>query len=131
MSAVQAVWLGPVASLKPSCLSRVLVTVDDLEGCLQFDMLRTKHALQQAFRSLSGTLCLQGTGTADEMALEERTTISTEGCVIADVAIVRPRDPPPQLQASTSSQDSSAAPAEAQAGVRPAAHVLMTPPPQI
>ena len=32
----------------------------------------------------------QGTGTADEMALEERTTVATEGCVIADVAIVRP-----------------------------------------
>ncbi len=47
------------------------------------------------------------------MALEERTTISTEGCVIADVAIVRPRGPPPQLQASTSGQDGSAAPAEA------------------
>ncbi len=59
------------------------------------------------------TSCLQGTGTADEMALEERTTISTEGCVIADVAIVRPRGPSPQLQASTSGQDGSAASAEA------------------
>ena len=55
------------------------------------------------------------------MALEERTTISTEGCVIADVAIVRPKGPSPQLQASSSGQDSSAAP-EAQAEVRRAAH---------
>ena len=60
---------------------------------------------------------VQGTGTAEEMALEERTTISTEGCVIADVAVVRP---PPQgaitqqqqQQASTSEQDASAAPGQ-------------------
>lgn len=69
---------------------------------------------------------LQGTGTADEMALEERTTISTEGCVIADVAIVRQRGPPPQLQASASGQDRSAAPAEAEAGVRPFPAYLCT-----
>ncbi len=49
--------------------------------------------------------CTQGTGTADEMALEERTAVSTEGCVIADVAIVRPPAPagaPPGPRASTS-----------------------------
>lgn len=60
---------------------------------------------------------LQGTGTADEMALEERTTISTEGCVIADVAIVRPpRVPAPQQQqeAPGSDQETSVAPAEAE-----------------
>jgi hypothetical protein len=48
--------------------------------------------------------CVQGTGTAEEMALEERTTIATEGCVIADVTILRPPMPPNQAQASTSGQ---------------------------
>lgn len=51
---------------------------------------------------------LQGTGTSEEMALEERTTISTEGCVIADVAILRPPMPPNQAQASTSGQQMEA-----------------------
>ena len=61
------------------------------------------------------------------MALEERATISTEGCVIADVAIVRPSGPPPQQQASTSGQDGSAAPAEQQQeeGVRPQWHIAL------
>lgn len=40
------------------------------------------------------------------MALDERTTISTEGCVIADVAVMRPPQSPAQAaaqgQASTS-----------------------------
>jgi hypothetical protein len=61
---------------------------------------------------------VQGTGTAEEMALEERTTISTEGCVIADVAVVRPplkgaiTQQQQQQQASTSEQDASAAPGQ-------------------
>ena len=56
---------------------------------------------------------VQGTGTADEMALEERTTISTEGCVIADVAVVRPplqgAIAQQEQQAPMSEQDASAA----------------------
>ena len=62
------------------------------------------------------------------MALEERATISTEGCVIADVAIVRPSGPPSQQQASTSGQDGSAAPAEQQQEewVRPSGILLLT-----
>ena len=63
---------------------------------------------------------VQGTGTAEEMALEERTTISTEGCVIADVAVVRPplqgaipqQQQQQQQQASKSEQDASAAPGQ-------------------
>ena len=85
--------------------------------------------MQQASQDLilTGTPCLQGTGTADEMALEERTTISTEGCVIADVAIVRPRGPPSQLQASASGQEGSAAPADAASGVRSTSYVQEMP----
>ena len=33
---------------------------------------------------------LQGTGTADEMALEERTQLATEGIVVAAVEVTRP-----------------------------------------
>jgi hypothetical protein len=51
---------------------------------------------------------MQGTGTAEEMALEERTTIATEGCVIADVAVLRPPMPPIQVQTSTSGRPAAA-----------------------
>ena len=52
---------------------------------------------------------IQGTGTADEMALEERAVLALEGCVIADVAVVRPSRPSPQQQPAPAS-DASAAP---------------------
>lgn len=47
---------------------------------------------------------VQGTGTSEEMALEERTTISTEGCVIADVAVMRP----PQTAAQAAAAEGQA-----------------------
>ncbi|CAL8471521.1 g11063 [Coccomyxa elongata] len=46
----------------------------------------------------------RGTGTSEEMALEERTTISTEGCVIADVAVMRP----PQTAAQAAAAEGQA-----------------------
>ena len=52
---------------------------------------------------------IQGTGTADEMALEERAALALEGCVIADVAVVRPSRPPSQQRQAPTS-DASAAP---------------------
>ncbi|CAK0785256.1 hypothetical protein CVIRNUC_008462 [Coccomyxa viridis] len=51
----------------------------------------------------------KGTGTADEMALEERAALALEGCVIADVAVVRPSRPPSQQRQAPTS-DASAAP---------------------
>ena len=74
---------------------------------------RGRHKVQDSVHADSAAV-VQGTGTADEMALQERTTISTEGCVIADVAVVRPPlqgaiTQQQQQQASTSGQDASAA----------------------
>lgn len=57
----------------------------------------------------SKTSAIQGTGTADEMALEERAALALEGCVIADVAVVRPSRPSPQQQLAPIA-DASAAP---------------------
>lgn len=81
-------------------------------------------------------LCVQGTGTSDEMALEERTTIATEGCVIADVAVIRPPLTPAQAaaqaQASTSGRGPDAAAAAARRAARAAAaeaEALGQPPP--
>ena len=51
---------------------------------------------------------IQGTGTADEMALEERAALALEGCVIADVAVVRPSRPPPQQRQAPASDASAA-----------------------
>lgn len=73
---------------------------------------RGKHKVQDYVHADSAAV-VQGTGTADEMALEERTTISTEGCVIADVAVVRPplqgAIAQQEQQAPMSEQDASAA----------------------
>ena len=45
----------------------------------------------------------QGTGTADEMALEDRRNIATEGMVVAAVEVFRPSAPPSSSSSSSSS----------------------------
>ncbi len=48
---------------------------------------------------------VQGTGTADEMALEERTLLATEGIVVAAVEVARPPPPPPAESAADGAAD--------------------------
>ena len=47
---------------------------------------------------------MQGTGTADEMALEERTQLATEGIVVAAVEVTRPPAPSAAPDAAASEQ---------------------------
>ena len=81
-------------------------------GCASpvcYDKLAACHWGQVHVQGAAESSCsawgAQGTGTADEMALEERTVVATEGCVIADVAIVRP--PAPQGAPATNPRAST------------------------